>query len=298
MSSSAVASTTPDEGSPDPDGPAPRSASGPRGRRPRVGEVGAGVVAAVLAVSALVPALLAPRDPEAIDLADPLAPPSWAHWFGTDEIGRDLYTRVIHGAGQSLAIGLGAAGIALVLAVLLGCVATLTPRPSAVAADRVVDILFAFPTLLLALLTVSVLGASPATLILSVGIGVAPGYARMVRAQLLGVRRSAYVEAAVALGRRRVVILARHILPNALRPLVAVFALAIGQCVVWSSSLSFLGLGVAPPASEWGALLNAGRTYLTAAGWLVVVPGLAVVLLAVTANALGRAAAARLEPGE
>ncbi|MBW0105995.1 ABC transporter permease [Pseudonocardia sp. KRD291] len=258
----------------------------------------AGAATLVLAVAGLAPWLLAPGDPDAIDLAATLRAPSAQHWFGTDEIGRDLYTRIVHGTGQSLTIGLGAAGVALVLAVLLALTATLTPRPVAAAADRVIDVLFAFPTLLLALLLVSVLSPSPRTLVFAVGVGVAPGYARMVRAQLLGVRDSPYVEAATALGHRRRRIVARHVLPNALRPLVAVFALSVGQCVVWASSLSFLGLGVAPPASEWGALLEAGRSYVTVAGWLVVLPGLAIVALAVTATAVGRVLATRLEPGE
>ncbi|OZM78875.1 ABC transporter permease [Pseudonocardia sp. MH-G8] len=267
-------------------------------RRTGAGTVLAGLAAAVLAVAALAPSVLAPGDPHAIDLTATLGPPSPAHWFGTDEIGRDLYTRLVHGTGQSLVIGVGAAAVALVLALLLAGAAALGPRPVAAAADRVVDVLFAFPTLLLALLLVSVLSPSPQTLVVAVGVGVAPGYARMVRAQLLGVRLSPYVEAATALGHRRSRIIGRHVLPNALRPLVAVFALSIGQCVVWASSLSFLGLGVAPPAAEWGALLEAGRAYLTVAGWLVVLPGLAIVALAVTATTVGRALQTHLEPGE
>jgi peptide/nickel transport system permease protein len=277
---------------PDGGAPAPRTR-----RRTAAGALPALAAAAVLAVAALAPSVLAPRDPRAIDLSATLRPPSWTHWLGTDEIGRDLYTRIVHGTGQSLVIGLGAAAVALVLALVLALAATLTPAPVAAAADRVIDVLFAFPTLLLALLLVGVLGPAPGTLVVAVGTGVAPGYARMVRAQLLGVRNSPYVEAATALGHRRARIVARHVLPNALRPLVAVFALSVGQCVVWSSSLSFLGLGVAPPASEWGALLEAGRGYVGVAGWLVVLPGLAVVALAVTATALGRALQTRLEPG-
>lgn len=277
--------------------PARRPAGRTRRRR-GPGVLLAGASTLVLAVAGLAPWLLAPRDPDAIDLSATLRTPSAQHWFGTDEIGRDLYTRIVHGTGESLTIGLGAAAVALVLAVLLALAAVLTPRPVAAAADRVIDVLFAFPTLLLALLLVSVLSPSPQTLVFAVGVGVAPGYARMVRVQLLGVRDSPYVEAATALGHRRQRIVGRHVLPNALRPLVAVFALSVGQCVVWASSLSFLGLGVAPPASEWGALLEAGRSYVTVAGWLVVLPGLAIVALAVTATAVGRVLSTRLEPGE
>lgn len=252
---------------------------------------------AVLAVAALAPAVLAPSSPTAVDYGAALLPPSLEHPFGTDESGRDLYTRVVHGAADSLSIGLGAAALAIVCAVVLGAIAALGPRPIAALVDRVIEVLFAFPTLLLALLLIAITGPSAATQIIAVGLGSAPGYARMVRGQIRQAAGSGYVEAAVALGHARARILRRHVLPNALRPLVAVAALAVGQSIVWASSLSFLGLGVAPPSPEWGALLDAGRPYVIQAGWLIVIPGLVIVALALAATSIGRHLQRRLENG-
>ena len=132
----------------------------------------------------------------------------------------------------------------------------------------------------------------------AVGVGTAPGYARMIRGQILSARNSGYVEAAVALGHPRGWILRTHMLPNAIRHLVAVFALSVGQSIVWASSLSFLGLGVAPPAPEWGALLDAGKIYVTQAWWLTVLPGLVIVLLALATTTIGKHIQSALEKGE
>lgn len=250
------------------------------------------------ALATFVPDLLAPYDPVASDYASALQGPSWTHWFGTDSSGRDLYSRVIFGTRESLAIGLGAAAVGLVLSLILGSLAALGVKPVAVVVDRFVEVMFAFPALLLALLLVAILGPSALTQVLAVGLGTAPGYARMVRGQILSAKNSGYVEAATALGHSRARIVRAHILPNALRPLVAVFALSVGQSIVWASSLSFLGLGVAPPASEWGALLDAGRAYITQAGWLIVIPGLVIVSVALAATTIGRHLQAHLEKGE
>lgn len=264
----------------------------------------ASLTLAVFALAALAPGLLATHDPQALDFGATLQAPSTAHWFGTDESGRDLYSRIVHGAAQSLAIGLGATAVSLSIALVLGTVAGLGAggglggRLLAGLVGRVIEILFAFPTLLLALLLIAVTGPSAMTQVLAVGIGTAPGYARMIRGQVLAVKGSGHVEAAVVLGHSRARIVRRHVLPGALRPLVAIFTLAIGQSIVWASGLSFLGLGVAPPSPEWGALLDAGRAYVVHAGWLVVIPGLVIVVLALAATALGRHLQSVLEKGE
>lgn len=254
--------------------------------------------AGAFALAALWPQLLATHDPFTIDLPASLQPPSAAHWFGTDESGRDLYSRVVFGTRESLGIGIGAAAVSLSLAIVLGTLAALGGRVASSVVGWLLEVAFSFPALLLSLLLIAVLGPSALTQILAVGVGTAPGYARMVRGQILTAKDSAYVEAATALGHPRGRILRRHILPNALRPLVAIFALSIGQSIVWASSLSFLGLGVAPPSPEWGALLDAGRAYITEAGWLTVIPGLVIVVLALAATTLGRHLQLFLEKGE
>jgi peptide/nickel transport system permease protein len=282
----------PDAGSP--------GGSAPRRRRPRVAPdlVAAVLVLAFFAIALVAPSVLASRDPFALDLVNSLRPPSVEHWFGTDESGRDLYTRIVHGARQSLLIGIGATALSLTIALVLGSVAALAGRFVAGTVNRIVEVLFAFPTLLLALLLVAVLGPSAWTQVVAVGVGTAPGYARMIRGQILSAKNSGYVEAAVALGHPRGWILRTHVLPNAIRPLVAVFALSVGQSIVWASSLSFLGLGVAPPAPEWGALLDAGKIYVTQAWWLTVLPGLVIVLLALATTTVGKHIQSALEKGE
>ncbi|MGC4960849.1 ABC transporter permease [Gordonia sp. DT101] len=280
--------------------PTPAATSSPaqrRGRRwpfpPTV--TAALVVLVVLLVATVVPALLAPYDPLAVNLDATLTPPSWAHPFGTDLSGRDLLSRIIFGTRQSLAIGFGAVALALVLAVLLGVAAGLSGRVAQALANRWIDVMFAFPTILLGLLLTSVFGPGSSTLIFAIGIGIAPGYARIVRGQVLTVRNAPYVEAATALGHSRPRILFQHIAPNALRPMIVTATLGIGQAIIWASGLAYLGLGVAPPAPEWGALLDAGRTYITVAWWLEIFPGLIIVVVALAFTTVGRHLGARLE---
>lgn len=252
-------------------------------------------VVAFFTLAALRPSLLASGDPLRIDLTAALRPPSGDHLLGTDQSGRDLYTRIVHGARQSLLIGLGATALGMALAVVLGFLAGLGGRIADLVVGRLLEVAFAFPVLLFALLLVTVRGASAATLIVAVGLGSAPGYARMVRGQVLAIKREGYIEAAHALGHGGGRVVRRHLFPNAMRPLLAVFTLGVGQSIVWASGLAFLGMGVAPPAPEWGALLDAGRTYITSAWWLEVMPGLAIVGVALAVTSLGRAIQRRLE---
>ncbi|QWT25148.1 ABC transporter permease [Subtercola sp. PAMC28395] len=254
--------------------------------------------AILFAVALFWPSVLATHDPYALNLTHALHAPSFEFLFGTDESGRDLYSRVIYGTGLSLSIGLGATAVSITLAVILGSIAALAGRFAAGTVNRMIEILFAFPTLLLALLIVAILGPSVMSQILAVGIGTAPGYARIIRGQILSAKGSGYVEAATALGHSRGLILRQHILPNALRPLVAIITLSVGQSIVWASGLSFLGLGVAPPSPEWGALLDAGKTYITQAWWLTVIPGLVIVAVALSATTLGKYLQNAIEKGE
>jgi peptide/nickel transport system permease protein len=263
--------------------------------RARPGTVLALLAVAFVVVAALTPGVLTHRSPTAIDLNHTLGAPSWSHLFGTDDAGRDLYTRVVYGARESLGIGLGATALAMALAILLGFGAGLAGGWVDIVITRILEVAFAFPVLLLALLLISIRGPSVTTEIVAVGLGSAPGYARMVRGQVLNVRQAGYIEAAGALGHTRSVVVRRHLFPNAIRPLVAVMTLGIGQSIVWASGLAFLGLGVAPPSSEWGALLDAGRLYITTSWWLEILPGLVIVLVALAVTSLGRTLQHRLE---
>ncbi|MDX3233197.1 ABC transporter permease [Streptomyces sp. ME19-01-6] len=253
------------------------------------------VFIALVVLAAIAPGVLASTTPTHIDLTNPLAAPSWHHLFGTDEAGRDVFSRVVHGTRLSLGIGLGATAIAMGLAIVLGFVSALAGGVVDTIITRVLEVFFAFPSLLAALLVISVFGPSATTSIFAVGISSMPGYARMVRGQVLNVRQAGYIESAHALGHSRRTVLTHHLFPNAMRPLVAVVTLGVGQSIVWASSLAFLGLGVPPPNPEWGALLDSGRNYITTQWWLEVLPGLVIVLFAISVTTLGRAIQQRLE---
>jgi len=282
-------------------GSATAGAPTPRTRRraaPPAGLIVASGALLLFATALVAPGLLATHDPYALNLADALHPPSPEYWFGTDEAGRDLFSRVVYGTRESLVIGLGATAVSLSVALALGALAALGGRFTAGTVNRVIEVLLAFPTLLFALLLVAITGPSALSQVFAVGVGSAPGYARIIRGQILSAKNSGYVEAAVALGHSDGRILRQHIVPNAVRPLVAIIALSVGQSIVWASSLSFLGLGVAPPSPEWGALLDAGRVYITQAWWLTVIPGLVIVALALAATSLGKHIQNTLEKGD
>ncbi|HEY0260809.1 MAG TPA: ABC transporter permease [Lacisediminihabitans sp.] len=247
------------------------------------------LVLVFLVLAAVAPGLLAPGDPLAIHPRQSFLAPSLGHLFGTDESGRDIYTRIVHGAGASLLIGLSATAIGVGLAIVFGLLAGLGPRWLDFGTTRFLEVLFAFPGLLFALLFIVVYGPGVVTSTIAVGLATAPGYARIIRSQVLVVRGSPYLEAATVLGRGPVARVARHLLPNVAGSLFVLVTLGIGQSIVWASSLSYLGLGAVPPAAEWGAMLSAGRTYITSFWWMTFFPGLFIVLSAVTTTVLGRA---------
>jgi peptide/nickel transport system permease protein len=261
----------------------------------RPGTVVSSLIVLLLLVAIFAPSVLTHRSPFSVDLEHTLLPPSLSHPFGTDDAGRDLYTRVVYGARESLSIGLGATALAMGIAIILGFAGGLAGGIVDLVIARVLEVAFAFPVLLLALLLIAIRGPSVTTEIVAVGIGSAPGYARMVRGQVLAVRHADYIAAAAALGHGRWAVIRRHLFPNAMRPLVAVITLGIGQSIVWASGLAFLGLGVAPPSPEWGALLDSGRMYITTSWWLEIAPGAVIVLVALSVTSLGRTLQHRLE---
>ncbi|HUN37897.1 MAG TPA: ABC transporter permease [Trebonia sp.] len=266
-----------------------------RGIRIRLGIVIPGLIVGFFVLAVIDPALLSSGSPYTINLVHTLLPPSLAHPFGTDDAGRDLYTRVVYGARESLGIGLGATGLAMGIAIVLGFAGGIAGGAVDAVLTRILEVAFSFPVMLLALLLIAIRGPSAGTEVIAVGIGSAPGYARMVRGQVMAVRKADYISAAVALGHSRLAVIGRHLFPNAMRPLVAVTTLGIGQSIVWASGLAFLGLGVAPPSPEWGALLDSGRDYLTTAWWLEIMPGVVIIAVAISITSLGRQLQHRLE---
>lgn len=253
----------------------------------------AGAVLAALVLCAIAPGLLAPYPPLAIEPANAFDAPSAAHPFGTDDSGRDVLSRVIFGARDSLSIGVLATLAGLVAGIAIGALAGGSRRralaPVRAVADRVIEALFAFPALLLALLLISVRGPGVASVVLAVAISTAPGYARMVRGGVRQALGSGSVEAARLQGDRGSRVWATLVLPEAMRPVLVLATLGVGQAVVLAAALGFLGLGTPPPAPEWGAMLNAGRPYLTKAWWLTFFPGLMILAVGLATTVLGRA---------
>ncbi|WP_371029299.1 ABC transporter permease [Pseudoclavibacter sp. JSM 162008] len=246
-------------------------------------------VTALYVLAAVFPQLLAPGNPLAVNPADAFSRPSPEHPFGTDESGRGVYTRVVHGAASSLTIGALATAIGLALGAVFGLAAGLGPRWLDFGTTRIVEVFFSFPGILLALLLIVLAGPGVVTTTIAVGLSTAPGYARLIRSQVLRVRASAYVEADLVLGRSRWHTFARTLLPNVAWPLFSLATLGLGQAIVWAAALSYLGLGEPPPSPEWGSMLSAGRLYLpTGSWWLTIFPGTAIVGAAVTATMLGR----------
>ena len=221
-------------------------------------------------------------------IADRLRPPSPRHLFGTDELGRDVYARVVHGAALSLGASVAAIGIAFVAGTVLGLLAGFFGGWFGTGIMRVVDIMLAFPPVLLSLLVISALGIGTQNIAIAVGITSIAGFTRVMRASVLRVRTAVYVEAAILYGTRWWRILPRYVLPAAIGPVLALAALDFGLVVLAISSLSFLGYGQPPPAPEWGALVADGRDHLATAWWLSTLPGLTVAVVVLAANRLSR----------
>ncbi|GAA1522200.1 ABC transporter permease [Sphaerisporangium rubeum] len=249
----------------------------------------------LILLAAVRPGLLAAGDPSGTDALNALAPPDAAHPFGTDQLGRDVFTRVVHGARYSLAIGAAATGAGLAVALVWGLASALSGRFGDAVLMRTADALLALPGLLLALMVVLIAGKGVNGATIAVAAGIAPGFARVVRAQALVVRRSGYVESAVALGVRRPLIVLRHVLPNTVGPLLVVGTVTLGASISTGAALSYLGLGAQPPTPEWGAMLTEGQGFLHLAWWIALFPGLMLVVTVVAVTVLGRHAQARSE---
>jgi len=239
-------------------------------------------------VSALVPQLLSSYDPYATSPTDKLTAPNLAHWFGTDEVGRDLYTRVVYGSSLSVQAALLAVSIALVGGLGLGVLSGFAGGRIDAVIMRFVDVLLALPGLLLALAIVTAIGFGTVPVAIAVGVGIIPGFARTTRAEVLRVKTLPYVEAARLGGASWGRTLLRHILPNAWGPVAVLATLDFGAAILATAGLSFLGFGAAPPAAEWGTLIANGRHFLITAPWVSLLPGLFVVAVVFSLNHIAR----------
>ncbi|MGK5553430.1 ABC transporter permease [Actinomadura kijaniata] len=254
----------------------------------RPGFVLALVAGAALLALAVAPGAFAPYEPYRADPGAALTGPDAAHWFGTDQLGRDVLARVVYGARTSLAMGFGATGLALLAGTLVGLAAALNGGIVREGLMRAMDVLLSCPGLLLALVAVALIGPGTLGATLAVAVAATPEYARLVNAQVRQVRTSGHVEAGVALGLRPRALVVRHVLPNALGPVLVLATLGVGTAILYGAALSFLGLGPNPPAAEWGALLSDGRDHLESAWWVAFFPGLAITLSVIVVNVVGR----------
>jgi len=261
----------------------------------RLAPVGAAVVALAVIAAVFAPAL-APQDPLKQNLGNALAVPGGAHLLGTDNVGRDVLSRVIWGARVSLVAGLASVAIAALAGSLVGLVAGYWGGRADAVLMRVMDGVLSFPPLVLALALGAVLGAGLIGVVIALGVVYTPTFARLTRGQVLSITAREYVEAARALGAAGWRIAWRHVLPNATAPIVVQASLSVAFAILAEASLSFLGLGIQPPAASWGSMINAGRGYLQQAPWIVFGPGTALFVTVVGLNFLGDAVRDALDP--
>lgn len=252
-------------------------------------------VLAVIAFAALWPGVLATGDPLQTDVRAALLPPSSEHLFGTDQSGRDVYSRVVYGAGRSLGIGLLATGVALVVGLVVGALAGVAPRGVDAAMMRVNDVLMAFPEFLVALVVVAMLGPGPVNIAIAVTLAAVPVYVRLARVQTRSLRHAEHVEAARILGVPRLRAFTRHVVPGVLGTLSVLATIGIGSSILAAAGLSFLGLGPSEPTPEWGLILAGGRNVLGQAWWISVFPGIAITVTVVSATVIGRILRARAD---
>lgn len=262
----------------------------------RMSAVALGVICLVV-ISAILAPVITPYAPDEVNFGAALEGPSSAHWFGTDNLGRDIFTRVVYGSRVSVQVGVIAVGISLFIGTTLGLVAGYT-RIGIIDTliMRCMDALLAFPTLVLALAITAALGPSLTNVMIAVGIVGIPSYARLVRGQVLTVKQREYIEAARTIGVPDLRIVTRHIFPNVTAPLIVQASIGVAFAILAEASLSFLGLGVQPPTPSWGAMLAVGKDWLQYAAWMAIAPGFAIFVVVLAFNFLGDGIRDALDP--
>ncbi len=253
------------------------------------------IVLSLFLVSFLAP-YITPYDPDALDLYHVLMPPSADHWFGTDELGRDVFTRVVFGARISLKVGFVAVGIAVLVGTVIGLVSAYYGGWIDNVLMRLVDIMLCFPTFFLILAVIAMLEPSIWYIMVIIGLTGWMGVARLVRAEVLSIRERDYIMAARSIGASDARIIFRHVLPNALSPVLVSATLGVAGAILTESALSFLGIGVQPPTPSWGNILTSGKDYIEFAWWLSLFPGLAILVTVLSYNLLGEGIRDALDP--
>lgn len=256
---------------------------------------GALLTGGILLLALLAP-FLSPWDPGAISLSQRLSPPSAAHWMGTDQLGRDVFSRMLFGARISIGVGLVAVGLATLVGMAVGALAGYLGGWVDALCMRAVDILLCFPSIFLILAAVAFLGPSLLNVMVIIGLTSWMGLARLVRAEVLSLREREFVLAARAIGVSTPRLILRHLLPNAAAPIVVSATLGIGAAILVESALSFLGIGIQPPTPSWGNILTEGKATLGTAWWLTLIPGIAIFLMVLGCNLLGEGLKRRWSP--
>lgn len=256
------------------------------------------VILVMLALTAIFADVIADYDTKVIaqDIKNRLQGPSMEHWCGTDEFGRDIFARLVHGSRVSLVVGLISVSISLLMGGALGAIAGYYGGRVDNVLMRIMDIFLAVPSILLAMTIVAALGTSLINVMLAIGVSGIPGYARIVRASVMSIKDQEFVEASRAIGAKSPTTIFREILPNCLAPIIVQATLSVAGAILSTASLSFIGLGVQPPSPEWGAMLSGGRNYLRDALHLTLFPGLAIVITILALNLLGDGLRDALDP--
>ncbi len=257
--------------------------------------VGAAIVVVFVAMAVFAP-WIATHDPAAQSLREKLQPPSKDHWFGTDDLGRDLFSRIVYGARVSLQIGASSVLIALVVGSGLGLIGGYYGGRIDAAIVMLIDILLAFPGVLLAIAIIAILGPGLENAAIAIGIYSIPQFARVMRGSVIAIRNSLYVEAARAVGVGDLRIMLVHILPNVVAPLIVLSTLRMATAILSAATLSFLGLGAQPPTPEWGSMLSRARTHMMLAPYLMIFPGVSLLLVILGFNLFGDALRDALDP--
>ena len=254
------------------------------------------IILLLLVFAAIFAPLLTSYDPVKMNLSEALVAPNSEHLLGTDHLGRDMLARLLYGGRLSLIIGFLAVAIGLVVGLPLGAASGFYGGKADMVIQRIADALLAFPSILLALSLVAVLGVGLRNVIVAVGVAAIPSFIRLVRGSVLSIREETYVEAAHAVGVPHFTILYRHVLPNAISPVIVQATLTLGSAILVAAGLGFLGLGIQPPTAEWGAMLGEGRQYIFSASYMATFPGLAIFLAVLGFNLLGDGLRDALDP--